>query len=259
MLTGEIREYAETPDRFAPVAEGSSVTRYDDGRVCFIQGTGWGSVSCVSVAADELPALVEQVRSLARQRNYVWWIGPSAQPPDVVERLQALGFTAPADRVGTLHAVALTDEPSTNPPEIDVSRVATFDDFAAAREVQWDAFETPADRRDQGRARLREDFEESMRFGVPVGFLARLEGRPAATAMAIPSARGVFLIAGATAPWARGRGLYRSLVRARWDYAVERGTPALVTQADPATSYPILKRVGFEDVCTIRRLEDPER
>ncbi|MDX6476645.1 MAG: hypothetical protein QOH95_2156, partial [Gaiellaceae bacterium] len=91
------------------------------------------------------------------------------------------------------------------------------------------------------------------------GFLARLDGRPAATAMALPSARGVYLIAGATAPWARGRGLYRALVRARWDYAVERGTPALVSTADPDTSYPILKRVGFEDVCTIRRLEDPQR
>ena len=84
-------------------------------------------------------------------------------------------------------------------------------------------------------------------------------GVPAATAMAVPSTRGVYLIAAATAAWARGRGLYRALIRARWDYAVARGTPALVTQADPATSYPILARLGFEDVCTIRRLEDPER
>jgi predicted GNAT superfamily acetyltransferase len=56
--------------------------------------------------------------------------------------------------------------------------------------------------------------------------------------------------------WARGRGAYRALVRARWDDAVARGTPALVTEALPDTSYPILKRVGFVDVCTIRRLED---
>ncbi|MDX6475467.1 MAG: hypothetical protein QOH95_978, partial [Gaiellaceae bacterium] len=136
MLTLEIREYAETPDRFAPVAEGSSVTRYDDGRVCFIQGADWGSVSAVSVATDEVEALVEQVRRLARQHNYVWWIGPSAQPPDLVERLQALGFGEPGDRVGTLHAVALTGEPQANPPQIDVTRVESFDEFVAAREVQ---------------------------------------------------------------------------------------------------------------------------
>ena len=95
-----------------------------------------------------------------------------------------------------------------------------------------------------------------MALGVPVGFLASFEGRPAASAMSIPSTRGVFLIAGATAPWARGHGLYRALVRARWDDAVARGTPALVTQANPDTSYPILKRLGFEDVCEIVRLED---
>jgi hypothetical protein len=46
-------------------------------------------------------------------------------------------------------------------------------------------------------------------------------------------------------------------VRARWDDAVARGTPALVTEALRDTSYPILKRLGFTDVCTIRRLEDP--
>jgi len=96
-----------------------------------------------------------------------------------------------------------------------------------------------------------------MELEIPVSFLAMLDGRPAATGMVIPSERGVFLIAGATAAWARGRGLYRALVRARWDYAVARGTPALVTHADPATSYPILKRLGFTEVCTIRRLEDP--
>jgi predicted GNAT superfamily acetyltransferase len=74
--------------------------------------------------------------------------------------------------------------------------------------------------------------------------------------MSIPSDRGVFLIGGAVARWARGRGLYRALVRARWDDAVARGTPTLVTQANPATSSPILRRLGFEQVCEIRRLED---
>jgi hypothetical protein len=37
---------------------------------------------------------------------------------------------------------------------------------------------------------------------------------------------------------------------------VEAGTPALVTHALPDTSYPILLRLGFEEVCSLRRLED---
>ena len=133
----------------------------------------------------------------------------------------------------------------------------TLEDYAAAREIQWEAFEVPPERREAQRKRTRADFDESRANGVPVGFVATLDGRPAAAATALPSTRGVFLIAGATAPWARGHGLYRALVRARWDYAVERGTPVLVTQANPATSYPILKRLGFEDVCEITRVEDP--
>src|SRR2546423_4342896 len=147
MLTTEIREYAETPDRFAPIPAGSSVTRYDDGRVCFIQGDDWGSVSAVSVAADEVEALVEQVRGLARQRNYVWWIGPSTQPADLVERLQSLGFGEPTDRVGMLRALALTTEPAVTSPDIEVHRIETYEEFAAARRLQWEVFAIPPERR----------------------------------------------------------------------------------------------------------------
>jgi hypothetical protein len=56
--------------------------------------------------------------------------------------------------------------------------------------------------------------------------------------------------------WARGHGLYRALVSARWDFAVERGTPALVTEAIVTTSYPILQRLGFTEVCTVWRLQE---
>ena len=150
----------------------------------------------------------------------------------------------------------LTTPPPGPAASIEVRRIETFDDFVASREVQWEAFSLPAERRELQRQHMRDEFEESREHGIPVGFLALLDGRPAATGLAIPSGRGVFLIAGSTAPWARGRGLYRALVRTRWDYAVERGTPALVTEAMVTTSHPILQRLGFEDVGTIWRLEE---
>jgi GNAT superfamily N-acetyltransferase len=135
--------------------------------------------------------------------------------------------------------------------------VETLDDYRSATEVMWEAFETPADRIAQQRPHVAEEFEAHRGAGVPVTFLAELDGRPAGLGRSVYSDRGVFLIAGGVAPWARGRGVYRALVRARWDDAVARGTPALVTEALADTSYPILKRLGFADVCTIRRLEDP--
>jgi hypothetical protein len=53
----------------------------------------------------------------------------------------------------------------------------------------------------------------------------------------------------------RGRGIYRALVRARWDEAERRGTPALVVQAGKM-SRPILERLGFETVCEVHTLVD---
>jgi hypothetical protein len=44
-------------------------------------------------------------------------------------------------------------------------------------------------------------------------------------------------------------------VRARWDDAAARGTPALGVHAKD-TSSPILTRLGFEKVLQLRRLED---
>jgi hypothetical protein len=257
VISPELREYAETPDRFTQVIEGSAVTRHDDGRVCVLLGPTWASVSGPCVAEDEVAELVAYTRELVGpERDAMWWLGPSARPPDIRERLLALGLTEPRDRVPRLIAVALTEEPLSAAPEIEVRRIETFEDLAAAREIQWDAFDVPSTRRDAQRKRLKTELEELNDSGFPVCFVAILDGRPAATATSLPSSRGVFLIAGATAPWARGRGLYRALVRARWEDAVERGTPALVTQANPQTSYPILKRLGFEDVCEITRAED---
>jgi hypothetical protein len=257
VTSSELLEYAEIPDRFTPIAEGSAVTRFDDGRVCIVEGLTWASVTGVEVQEDEVAALVEEVRErVPAEKNCTWWLGPSTRPSDLPDRLGAHGLSEPRDGVSNVLAVILTKEPAAPPGGIDVHAVETFDEYVGARHVQWDAFDVPEERRARQREHLEAEFEEATRFGVPVTFTASVDGKMGATAMALPSDRGVFLIAGATAPWARGRGLYRALVHARWEYAVARGTPALVTQSDPSTSYPILKRLGFEDVCEIRRLED---
>jgi hypothetical protein len=256
MIDPELREYAETPDRFAPIPEGSSVTRFDDGRVCIVQGPTWAGISAVRCKEHELDEVIALVHELVpADKRQSWWVGPSAEPANLAALLEARGFR-PAEDGPELRAMALTTPPPEPAARIEVRRVETVEDFLAAREVQWDAFDVPDDRRELQRAHLREEFDEAIEHGTPIAFLAMLDGRPAATGTVIPSERGVFLIAGATASWARGRGLYRALVRARWDYAVERGTPALITEALIDTSYPILKRLGFTEVCTIRRYQE---
>ena len=76
-----------------------------------------------------------------------------------------------------------------------------------------------------------------------------------ASATAVFAEAAVLLLGGAVLPEARGRGCYRALVQARWEDAVARGTPALVVQAGEM-SRPILERLGFQQVATMRVLVD---
>ena len=130
-------------------------------------------------------------------------------------------------------------------------------DFTDAAELRWEAFGLSEEERERERGFLATYFEEYLRMKdrSSISFVATVDGRVAGAANALLAERGLFLIGGATAAWARGRGVYRALVGARWRYAVDRGTPALTVHAIPNTSSPILRRVGFRHVCTMRHLE----
>jgi len=244
-----LKEFAEAPDRYTELS--SDVDRFADERVCIIQGATWAAVT--DVRTDDVEALVAEVRErVPAEKRPIWWIGPSAEPSDLYERLQALGFRTPEDRADWLYAMASATAPPES-PGVDVRPVETFDDYLAATQVSWEAFGISQERRERERPHLRATFEAR----GPRVFLAYLDGEPVGVGRSVYSDRGVFLIGGAVLDHARGRGVYRALVRARWDDAVARGTPGMIVEAMPDTSYPILKRLGFEEVCTIRRLQEP--
>jgi hypothetical protein len=251
MIPTALRELAEEWDRYTPLSPG--MERVATERFVLVTGPTWASVSGVRTA--DVASTLEEARAAARERAHTrttWYIGPSARPADLEERLRERGLY---DReVSELAAMVLLDEPEPAPDGVDVRVVDSFANFRIASEIRWEAFSL-GERRAEEEANL-EKLWETASAGAAVTFLATADGRPAATAMGIFGERGCFLVGGATLPWARGRGLYRALVRARWDEAVRRGTPGLAVAADPATSYPILLRLGFEEVCRVRRLED---
>jgi GNAT superfamily N-acetyltransferase len=253
-LPRELREYAEAPDRFALLS--GEVERFADDRVCVLVGSAFASVSGVRVDAKQLPDLVEEVRDRVGQgKELHWWLDPGTEPPDAAERLLRLGLVTPSDGHEWLNAV-VTTEPPADAPGVDVRRVETPAAFVEARTVLWDV----AGRDDEWRTRegpkLESTFETHRRTGALSHFVGYLDGKPVATGSSVHSDRGSFLIGGCVLPEARGRGLYRALVHARWDAAVERGRPALISFTVPETSYPILKRLGFVDAGRMRRLED---
>ena len=78
-------------------------------------------------------------------------------------------------------------------------------------------------------------------------FVALVGGEVVGKGAAIQGANAAWLVGGSTRADMRGRGVYRALVRARWDTATERGTHALTVTAG-RMSRPILERLDFMTV-----------
>ena len=216
------------------------------------RGKGWTTVQRQRFAAEEVDEVLDEIRSLLRargRRTTQWEIGSAAEPMDLVDQLLRRGLVR--DRDSFAVALVLTKEPPPLSPGVVARRVETFEEYAAANEVQLEAFGTSEADAAEQRSHLAERWRES----PMIMHAAWLDGAVISAGTCAPTPHGLLLYGGATRPAARGRGGYRALLRARWDDAVARGTPALFTQGG-AMSRPILERLGFERVGHVHMLVD---
>ncbi len=198
-------------------------------------------VSRLRLGEGQVEATLAHVRDLFRSHGRTattWEVTTASTPADLHDRLLALGLE-PDDEPRML-ALACTEPPLSATPGITVERADT----------------------DEQRAEVASIFREADGWdptpewiAMNPRFLARIDGEAIATADITPLPEAVFLGGALTVPRARGRGAYRALVAARWDEAVRRGTPVLVTQSEPM-SQPILGRLGFRVVGEIHVLVD---
>jgi hypothetical protein len=208
---------------------------------------GWNVAQRFRLQADEVESVREEIHGRLRAKGRTgctWEVGTHATPSDLVARLLALGLV---DDEPTPLAVGLvlTAAPAQAAPGVEVRRAESYEEHLAASRIAAIAFGGPV------------PTEVSPPVADPNNsvYLAYVDGEPVARGSASFSERGVTLFGGSTLPEARGRGAYRALVAARWEDAVARGTPVLVTQASPM-SRPILAQLGFREVCEIRILLD---
>ena len=247
-----LREMAEYPNSFGPLGPGDE--RLETGRFTLCMGAGKRSntVQRQRFRADEVDDVLAEVRSIlrARGRNRTQWeIGSAAEPSNLVELLLERGVERDTDPYAV--AVILTAEPPPGPPEIVARRVETFEEFVAAHAVQEEAFGAPEEEIAESLATLPDRWRDSPNLM----HAAWLDGAVVSAGISAPTPHGLLLYGGATLERARGRGAYRALLRARWDEAVARGTPALMTQAG-AMSRPILERLGFVPIGHVHMLID---
>jgi hypothetical protein len=247
-----LREIAEYPNSFGPLAPNDERIETDRYTLCMGSGRTWNTVQRQRMRAEEIDEVLDEVRSLLRERGRdktQWEVGSSAEPADLVDRLLERGLIRDKDPYAV--ALVLTQEPPPPPPEIVARRVETLEEYAAANAVQWEAFEMPADEVEEARAKLPERWQET----VNVMHAAWLDGEIVAAGTAAPTEHGLLLYGGATLQRARGRGAYRAVLHARWEEAVRNGTPALITQGG-SMSRRILERLGFERVGEVHMLLD---
>ena len=247
-MADPILELAENANTYTPL--GPDDERVVDERYVLWMGRddqpGWNVAQRLRLRAGEVEEVRAQIHATLRARGRTgctWEVGSHATPLDLVDRLRALGLVDDEPDALAIGMI-LTEAPAAAPPDVEVRRAETREELLAAARIASVAF---------GGTVADEDPPPASADN-PI-YLAYVDGEPVSRASASLSEHGVTLFGGATLPEARGRGAYRALVAARWEDAVRRGTPLLVTQAG-AMSRPILARIGFREVCEIRILVD---
>ncbi len=202
------------------------------------------------LTVTDLDAAIDEARTLVREHGrelLVWQTGP--EHPWLADALAERGLRN-EDCPGfesIENAMALLDlSADADGEDVEIDVVESFDAFADSTRVESAAFDLPPEGRAELEAALEERFAEYTTPGNPLRrWNARFQRHVVGTATAVLGDSGVNLFGGGVLAEARGRGVYRALVNARWKLAVERGTPALTVQAG-RMSRPVLERLGFE-------------
>jgi GNAT superfamily N-acetyltransferase len=199
-------------------------------------------------------ANLDWARAESRRRGLEvveWWVGWSS-PPSLADELLAHGLV-PDDEPVLAGMTCVSEPPAA--PQVEVRPIETAKQYLEAVEVDWEVWQLSDEKRAQRRASEADRFEEDHAAGVAHHWAAFEDGRPVGFGRALDMEGGVALMGGAVLPESRGRGIYRALVRARWDHAAARGTPLLVVQAS-RMSAPVLDGLGFVRHGEIRLFAD---
>ena len=255
-MNRELLEIAE--DGWSRLPPGPATEVLDDRRFHLrhmtfpaVQGGSAQRVRLDGDVASAIAAVRAWFAGHGRER-FLWTVGPSTTPRDLERLLVAAGAEPWKDEPVWTGMVMTTPPPAV--PGIEVRKVTRLEEAHAAVDVAAAAAGSSAEEVSAAHAHVDERWAKRDPKRA-AEFLGRIDGAAVASATSWYGDGAVYLSGSGTIPAARGRGAYRALVRARWEDAVARGTPALVVQAG-SMSRPILERVGFDSVCEVHALVD---
>jgi len=253
-MSPSLLQLATEPFAHVPPSQGWESIRHD-GYVVSVRSLQ-ATVEAIRLRPDAVDDAIAATRDLAHTRGVekvTWWVGSLSSPADLGARLEQAGLAADPDEP-RLTGLALTHPPA-GEPNVEVTRVASEDEYLHALEIDWECFGVPESERAQRRAAESAAWPQTAADDSRAHYIAYVDGEPTGFARPALASEAVLLRGGATLPRGRGRGVYTALVHARWRDAVDRGTPTLVVGAG-RMSRPILERLGFERLGEIRLLVD---
>ena len=250
--------HVDLPD--PPPEHPYTIAHRDGYDVGFFPGLSYGMVSARAIADDAVESTIAEAQSLLAEHGKTqaaWMVPEAASPVGLADRLRGLGMVPydepPLEPRFAAMAVVTPTEPG--PPGVEARLAHTFEEFQAGNRLAGDAFDVSDEDRHAFEAQERLMWDIESGGGAFRTFIALSEGSVVGCSGVIFGANAVYLSGGSTRADMRGRGVYRALVRARWDAAVERDTPALTVGAG-RMSQPILERLGFVTVGWIDCLLD---
>lgn len=189
--------------------------------------------------ADRLTERIAEVRAHheARGSSVNWTVSP-LDTQALHHALPDAGFELQHTMWGLIRDTRPLDPP---PPAVDIVQT---DDAARYARIAGRGWEMPDAFFDE----FQRDVRTRMARGDLVAFIGSLDGQALATGKILRMPTTGYLMGGAVAPEARGRGLYRALVDARLTWLRERRIPTATLVALDRTSAPTCVRMGFQRV-----------
>lgn len=240
-------ELAEEPSLALPREPGHELLERDG----YLIGIRGRKATIERIRLGDVERALADARAVAQERgleSVTWWVGELSTPAGLAEQLLALGLE-PDGEMPVARTLTIARQPAGD-ATVEVRPVETAEDYLRVREISWVIWPKSADEPD-----WRETWAMQVASGRSSHHLAFVDGEPAGFGRSIFTPSAALLMGGAVLPKARGRGVYTSLVHARWREAVERGVPRLLVGAG-TMSAPILEKLGFEELGQIRLLRD---
>ena len=218
----------------------------------------FANVSALRADRDSLPSVAAAAVRFFADRgrpDFLWFLGPHSRP-DAVEALTSLGAAVFADG-----AAMLLDHEPPPAPGVDIRPVTTPEQLLAYRRIGTAADgsgELTGTQESELAASNHAAWQDYTSYaGRRRNFLAHVDDEPVSAAGLLLTEHGVAVLSGgSTLPAARGRGLYRALVHARWLEAQRLGAGPLAVQAS-TMSAPVLAQVGFARLADLTLLLQP--